>query len=128
MARASSSSTRNCESPGSARALGRLDVAATHLREARTLFPDAQSILVAESQLALVRGDAAGAPARELADQAVANNAEAVTEYLNAQERRVIHVTLRDDARVKTYAIGDGLIKKLAVAPTDQPEGSREAD
>ena len=34
--------------------------------------------------------------------------------------------TLREDPRVKTYAIGDGLIKKLAVAPADQPEASRE--
>ena len=63
--------------------------------------------------------------ARSLADEALARGGEVLTEYLNAQERRVIHVTLREDARVKTYAIGDGLIKKLAVAPADQPETSR---
>jgi spoIIIJ-associated protein len=66
--------------------------------------------------------------ARSMADDAVARGGEVLTEYLNAQERRIIHVTLREDARVKTYAIGDGLIKKLAVAPADQPEASREAD
>lgn len=66
--------------------------------------------------------------ARSMADDAVARGAEVVTEYLNAQERRIIHVTLREDARVKTYAIGDGLIKKLAVAPADQPEAVREGD
>jgi len=64
--------------------------------------------------------------ARSMADDAVARGGEVLTEYLNAQERRIIHVTLREDARVKTYAIGDGLIKKLAVAPADQPEASRE--
>ena len=64
--------------------------------------------------------------ARSMADEAVASGGEIVTEYLNAQERRIIHVTLREDARVKTYAIGDGLIKKLAVAPADQPEVARE--
>jgi predicted RNA-binding protein Jag len=66
--------------------------------------------------------------ARAMADEAVANGREVVTEYLNAQERRVIHVALRDDDRVKTYAIGDGLIKKLAVAPAGQPEAARAED
>ena len=61
--------------------------------------------------------------ARQLADEAVANDNEALTEYLNAQERRIIHVTLKEDSRVKTYAIGDGLIKKVAIAPADYPEG-----
>ncbi|MGH7742238.1 MAG: protein jag, partial [Candidatus Eiseniibacteriota bacterium] len=63
--------------------------------------------------------------ARQLADRAVANQTEALTEYLNAQERRIIHVALREDTRVKTYALGDGMIKRLAVAPADFPEGGR---
>jgi predicted RNA-binding protein Jag len=66
--------------------------------------------------------------AHDLAEEAVANRAESVTEYLNAQERRVIHVTLREDSRVKTYAIGTGMIKRLAVAPADFPEPEREDD
>jgi spoIIIJ-associated protein len=57
--------------------------------------------------------------ARRLAEDALARGTEAVTEYLNAQERRVIHVVLRDDTRVKTYALGTGLIKRVAVAPAD---------
>jgi spoIIIJ-associated protein len=64
--------------------------------------------------------------ARQLADRAIANQAEALTEYLNAQERRIIHVALREDTRVKTYALGDGMIKRLAVAPADFPEGPRQ--
>ena len=43
----------------SARELGQLDKAAGHVREALTLFPDAQSALVAQSQLAMFSGDAA---------------------------------------------------------------------
>jgi predicted RNA-binding protein Jag len=65
--------------------------------------------------------------ARSMADDAVARGGEVVTEYLNAQERRIIHVTLREDPRVTTFAIGDGLIKKLAVAPADQPADQPEA-
>ena len=61
--------------------------------------------------------------ARELAEEAVSSDSEVLTEYLNAQERRIVHVTLKEDPRVKTYAIGDGLIKKVAIAPADYPEG-----
>ncbi|HUL71932.1 MAG TPA: hypothetical protein VLT86_02465 [Vicinamibacterales bacterium] len=49
--------------------LGRLDDAAAQLAQALALFPDAQSGLMAESQLALLRSDADGAlaPIRKLA-------------------------------------------------------------
>jgi spoIIIJ-associated protein len=61
--------------------------------------------------------------ARALADDALARHAETVTEYLNAQERRIVHMTLRDDPRVKTYALGDGMIKRVAIAPADFEAG-----
>ena len=60
--------------------------------------------------------------ARQMADDAVSTGNEQVTDYLNAQERRIIHVTLREDTRVRTYAIGDGMIKRLAVAPAQFAE------
>jgi spoIIIJ-associated protein len=55
--------------------------------------------------------------ARSLAEEAVTSGGETVTEYLNAQERRIVHVTLREDSRVKTYALGTGMIKRVAIAP-----------
>ena len=64
--------------------------------------------------------------ARDLAEQAIANGGEAVTEYLNGQERRVVHMTLKEDGRVKTYALGTGLIKRVAVAPVDFAGGPPE--
>jgi predicted RNA-binding protein Jag len=64
--------------------------------------------------------------ARALAEEALESQSEMVTEYLNAQERRIVHMTLKDDGRVKTYALGNGLIKRVAVAPADYPEGPRE--
>jgi predicted RNA-binding protein Jag len=66
--------------------------------------------------------------ARTMADEAIAKGGEVLTEYLNAQERRIIHVALRDDSRVRTYGVGDGLIKKLAVVPADSPEGAKQYD
>jgi predicted RNA-binding protein Jag len=63
---------------------------------------------------------------RALADEALRTSNEVVTEYLNAQERRIIHVTLKEDGRVKTYALGTGLIKRVAIAPADFPERPAE--
>ena len=67
--------------------------------------------------------------AHTLAEDALASGNERLTEYLNAQERRVVHVALKTDPRVKTYAIGDGLIKKVAVAPAggEEPEADGPA-
>ena len=52
------------------RALGRIDTAAQHFADAVALFPGAQSALLAQSQLALLRPDVAGAlaPVRHLAE------------------------------------------------------------
>jgi len=66
--------------------------------------------------------------ARRLAEEALSQNDEVVTEYLNSQERRIVHVALKEDARVKTYALGTGLIKRVAVAPADFPERERAED
>lgn len=64
--------------------------------------------------------------ARTMADEAVTNQAEVVSEYLNAQERRIIHVTLREDTRVRTYALGTGMIKRIAVAPAGFEGGPQD--
>jgi len=66
--------------------------------------------------------------AQRLAEQALETGSETVTEYLNSQERRIVHTTLRDDTRVKTYALGTGLIKRVAVAPADYPEGAQSGE
>jgi spoIIIJ-associated protein len=66
--------------------------------------------------------------ARDMADRAVEGDDEVVSEYLNAQERRIIHQTLRDDARVKTYALGTGMIKRIAVAPANFAASAAEED
>jgi predicted RNA-binding protein Jag len=66
--------------------------------------------------------------AHSLAEEALATGGEAVTEYLNAQERRIVHVTLRDDTRVKTYALGTGMIKRVAIAPAGFEGGPRDEE
>jgi spoIIIJ-associated protein len=71
------------------------------------------------------REDELRAMALQLAQEAAAEGTEKLTEYLNSQERRVVHMTLRDHPQVTTHAIGDGLIKKIAITPSDSSEGPR---
>lgn len=66
--------------------------------------------------------------AHTLAEEAVTSGGEVMTEYLNAQERRIVHMTLRDDSRVKTYALGTGMIKRVAIAPADFAGGPRDEE
>ena len=64
--------------------------------------------------------------ARSMAEEAITRADEVVSEYLNAQERRIIHVTLREDTRVRTYALGTGMIKRIAVAPAGFEGGPQD--
>ena len=57
--------------------------------------------------------------AKSMAEQALASNSEQVTEPLNSAERRFVHVAIKPDARVKSYSLGDGSIKRVAIAPAD---------
>jgi len=64
--------------------------------------------------------------ARKLADDAASRNAEVVSDYLNSQERRIVHMTLKEDARVRTFSLGSGAVKRVAVAPASFPERSED--
>lgn len=59
--------------------------------------------------------------ATKAAQEAQATGKAVHLEDLNAYERRLIHVTLADDARVRTYSTGEGAIKRLTIEPLDQP-------
>lgn len=65
--------------------------------------------------------------ARQLAEQAVSANAEVVGEPMNSMERRIVHMTLREDSRVKTYSLGDGAVKRVAVAPAGLAGGADDS-
>ena len=39
-----------------------------------------------------------------------------------------MHVTLKEDSRVKTFALGTGMIKRVAIAPASFPERTGEED
>jgi spoIIIJ-associated protein len=55
--------------------------------------------------------------ARNLAEEAVRTNAEVTTDFLNSNERRIVHSTLKEDGRVRTFSLGDGAVKRVTIAP-----------
>lgn len=61
-----------------------------------------------------------------LAEDAVSQNTEVVSDYLNSQERRIVHMTLREDDRVRTFSLGTGMLKRVAVAPASFPDRSED--
>jgi spoIIIJ-associated protein len=64
--------------------------------------------------------------AHRLAEEAATGQVEVVSDHLNSQERRIVHMTLREDSRVKTYSLGMGAVKRVAVAPASFPDRSED--
>ncbi len=58
--------------------------------------------------------------AQDLAERAVTNRRDALSEPLPADERRIVHLALTEDPRVETRAVGDGPIKRVAVVAVGQ--------
>ncbi len=57
--------------------------------------------------------------AHRMADQAVKTGRRQVLEPMPPNERRIVHITLRDDERVTTESIGEGPKRKLTIIPED---------
>lgn len=56
--------------------------------------------------------------ARRMAEQAVRTGRRVVMEPMPANERRIVHIALRDDPRVTTKSIGEEPRRKVTIIPT----------
>ncbi len=54
--------------------------------------------------------------AQRLAEQAIQEGRDQRTEPLSAQDRRIIHMTLRDHPKVTTFSVGDGGYRRVIVS------------
>ena len=61
-----------------------------------------------ESQLAKL--------AHSMAERVRATGEELTTEPLKASERRVIHLALKDHPTIRSFAVGEGLVKRVVIA------------
>jgi spoIIIJ-associated protein len=57
--------------------------------------------------------------ARKLADEVRESGRALMMEPLNAYERRIVHLALQDMADVRTYSVGEGMDRRVTIAPKD---------
>ncbi len=55
--------------------------------------------------------------AKRMAEKAARNGRKVLLEPMSPQERRIIHMTLKDDRRVKTYSQGEEPFRKVCIEP-----------
>lgn len=67
-----------------------------------------------------------GQQARDLADRVRRDGREQLLPAMSPIERRIVHVTLQDDADVTTESRGEGFFKRVAVVPRTNPAGNSE--
>ncbi len=72
------------------------------------------------------RADSLARRARRLAEQVKSTGKTVTLDPLWSADRRVIHLALQDDPAVSTQAEGEGLYKRITIAPAEgRPQGRR---
>ena len=65
--------------------------------------------------------------AGRLADKAKRTGKPTTIGQINAHDRRIVHIALKDDSGVRTQSKGDGLIKKLVIIPKKKSQRKRRS-
>lgn len=55
--------------------------------------------------------------AADLADEVASTGVEKALPYMEASDRRVIHLYLQDNPKVKSYSVGEGKERRMIIAP-----------
>jgi spoIIIJ-associated protein len=63
--------------------------------------------------------------AKSLAGRAKERGHRVRVKPLNPQERRVIHLTLQDDPEVRTFSVGNSVVRSVIIAPTNERRRER---
>jgi spoIIIJ-associated protein len=67
--------------------------------------------------------------ARRLAAEVRESGQPLAMEPLNAYERRIVHLALQDETDVRTYSVGEGMDRRVTIAPKDDSaRGGGEGD
>jgi spoIIIJ-associated protein len=59
--------------------------------------------------------------AQQLAQKVTSKGNPATAGYLNAQDRRIVHLALKSDPNVRTQSVGEGPLRKLMIYPKSKP-------
>ncbi len=64
--------------------------------------------------------------AGRLAEKAKRSGKPITTGLMNAHDRRIVHLALRDDSGIRTQSVGDSFLKKLLIFPRKKYHGKRK--
>jgi len=62
--------------------------------------------------------------AKRLADKTKQNGKPSTLGQMNAHDRRIVHLTLKDDTEIRTQSIGEGFYRKLVIFPKKKKKRS----
>ena len=66
--------------------------------------------------------------ARQLADAVRADGVPRETEPLNSYDRRIVHLAIQDEAKVRSFSVGEGTARRVTIGPEETaPAGTTEA-
>jgi spoIIIJ-associated protein len=63
--------------------------------------------------------------AQRLAQKVITKGAPTSAGFLNAQERRIVHLALKNNPKVRTQSVGEGPFRKLMIYPKHKPRARR---
>jgi len=63
--------------------------------------------------------------AHKMADKAQKTGKPATINQMTAQDRRIVHLALKDDTRVRTQSVGDGYYRRLVIFPKKRAHKKR---
>ena len=66
--------------------------------------------------------------AERIADKAVRKGKRITLNSMSPYERRLVHLFLEEDERVKTESIGNSVYKRIQIIPNDEQDGNRYGD
>ena len=66
--------------------------------------------------------------AKRLAEKVQRTGKPATIGQMNANERRIVHIALKDNSAVRTQSLGDGYLRKLVIFPKKMSTRSRKSD
>ncbi|UCD89420.1 MAG: RNA-binding protein, partial [Desulfobacterales bacterium] len=55
--------------------------------------------------------------ATRMAEKVKRTGKPATIDPMNAHDRRIVHIALKDDSKVRTQSVGEGFLRKLVILP-----------
>ncbi len=66
--------------------------------------------------------------AARMAEKVKRTGKPATIDPMNAHDRRIVHIALKDDSKVRTQSVGEGFLRKLVILPKRNSYRKKQSD